>query len=78
MVATRAFEDLIGYLVNNNPDRLLKYHVPSKTQKRIESLLYKEKNSALTKEEKKELDQYMIVEHIFRMAKARALKSIAE
>lgn len=77
MVKTRAFDDLIGYLVENNPERLLNYFLPDKTQQRITLLLDKDKNSVLTTEEKKELDHYLIVEHIFRLAKAKALKNIS-
>jgi len=43
---------------------------------RVTELLAKEKTVSITEEEKKELDQYMWLEHLMRLAKARARKAL--
>jgi hypothetical protein len=41
-------------------------------------LLYQEKNNTLTSDEKLELDHYLLLEHLVRLAKARAYQYMAE
>ena len=41
-------------------------------QERVSDLVLREKNTNLTADEKSELDNYMVIEHLMRMAKARA------
>ena len=46
-------------------------------QERVSMLLFKEKNASLTAIEKSELDNYLVIEHLMRMAKARAFQMTA-
>jgi hypothetical protein len=46
-------------------------------QSRVSDLLFKNQNDNLNSEEKNELDSYMLLEHIMRLAKARAFSILA-
>ena len=41
-------------------------------------LIFREKNEGISSEEKSELDHYLILEHLLRLAKARAYDFIKE
>ena len=41
-------------------------------------LIFREKNDVLSSDEKSELDHYLILEHLLRLAKARAYDFIKE
>jgi len=75
MVTTNAFDEIIDFLAGYEPERILNFHPSPKTQKRVESLLAKKHTSQLSSKEKSELDYFLMLEHIIRLAKARALKS---
>jgi hypothetical protein len=46
-------------------------------KERVADLILREKTSGLSPDEKSELDRYMELEHIIRLAKARALQYLA-
>lgn len=72
------FEELAELLAGMNPERVLAFRTSTKAQERLEDLLWKNKEGKrLTDAEKEELDNFMLVEHIVSLAKARALKHLA-
>ncbi len=75
MIDAKAFDEIIDFLVGYEPERILGFHPSNKTQKRVELLLEKKHNKELDSKEKSELEYYLMLEHIIRLAKARALKS---
>jgi len=75
MVVTKAFDEIIDFLAGYNTERILNFHPSQKTQNRVELLLAKKKNQELSSTEKSELDYFLMLEHIIRLAKAKALKS---
>lgn len=71
-------EELAELLAKMDPERVLSFRISEKAQERLETLLGKNKTEeGLEEAEKSELEQFMLVEHIVSMAKARALKNIA-
>lgn len=71
-------EELAELLAKMDPEKVIAFRTSEKAQERLEVLL--EKNRAkegLDELEKAELEQFMLVEHIVSLAKARALKSIS-
>jgi len=48
------------------------YHPSAEAQQRVAELIAREKDGCLSPDEKAELDHFMDLEHILRMAKARA------
>lgn len=71
------FEELAELLASMDPLKVLAFHTSPAAQKRLERLLAKNKEGALTADETDELERFMTVEHIVRVAKARARQQLA-
>jgi hypothetical protein len=71
------YDELAELLANMDPDKVLKFHASAGAQKRLEDLLEKNREGTLTTDEKAEIDRFMTVEHIVRLAKARARRRIS-
>lgn len=68
-----AYEQIVDFLSSApTPERILKYKAPPKAQARVTQLIDKKKNTTLNTEEEEELTSYLHLEHILRMAKAKA------
>lgn len=68
------FDEFAYFLANLSPRRILAYKASPKAQARVNELLEKNKLAGLTIEENAEMERYMVVEHIVRLAKAKALQ----
>lgn len=73
----RAFDELAEFFASKAPSALIGFRPSKATSDRVERLIFKEKTGILTPEEKSELDAYMVLEHIMRLAKARARKYLS-
>ncbi len=73
MIATTAYQEIIDFIASGtSPETVIQFRPSNTTQKRVSELLHKEKNGALTPEEQSEMENYMLIEHLMRLAKARA------
>lgn len=73
METTRAYEEIINLIASPpNSQRIVSFEPSDSTKERVRSLINREKEGALSREEKEELDSYLQLEHIMRLAKARA------
>jgi hypothetical protein len=70
--ALKAYDEVIDFIAATNPDKVLAFHPSESTTNRVSDLIYREKTTGLAAEEKAELDHYMWLEHVMRMAKIRA------
>jgi hypothetical protein len=69
----RAYEELAELIASGGgPEAVAAYQASPKIQQRVSDLIEREKGNALTDEERSELDHYMQIEHVVRLAKARA------
>ncbi len=68
----RAYDEVIDFIAEANPRKVLAFHPSEATQERVSDLVYRQKTTGLSDEEKAELDHYVCLEHVMRMAKARA------
>ncbi len=72
-MALKAYEEVVDLIARgSDPGRVVAFHPSEETQARVEALISREKSSGLTAEEKSELDHYLLIEHLMRLAKARA------
>lgn len=71
------YDELAQFLASLSPRRVLAYKSSSKAQERINLLLLKNKEVGLNVEENVEMERYMSVEHIVRLAKAKALQKFS-
>ena len=72
MGALKAYDEVIDFIAATNQDKVLAFRPSEATMQRVSDLIYREKTTGLSPEEKTELDHYMWLEHVMRMAKIRA------
>jgi hypothetical protein len=71
--ATPAYLEIIDFIAaGTTPDAVAQFRPSLEAQQRIAQLIERNKEDALSPEEKAELDHFMELEHILRMAKAKA------
>jgi len=70
---TRVYEEIIDFIATETaPDKLLRFEASPQTRDRVADLIHREKTTGLAAEEVSELDHYLKLEHLMRLAKARA------
>lgn len=70
------YDELAFFLASLSPRKVLAYKASPKAQERVTLLLEKNRIEGLTTEENSEMERYMTVEHIVRLAKAKALQKL--
>ena len=74
-IQSKAYETIVSFMMTD-PEAILAFKASTALNERVFELVAKEKNNSITDVEKKELDQYMWLEHLMRLAKARAKKEL--
>lgn len=78
MLAPRLVDSVVEFLASSSkPEDILAYKLPVDLQERASYLLEQNREGLISPEEKEELDQFVFLEHIFRLAKARARTQLA-
>ena len=73
MTTAKAYEEVIDFIAaGNSPDTLIAFRPSEAARARVLDLVSHEKSGSLTPEETSELEHYLQVEHIMRLARARA------
>jgi hypothetical protein len=73
-----AYDEIIDFIAAGpTPTSLIAFQPSEAAKERVAELIFREKNMALSTEEKAELDRYMVLEHLLRLAKARAHHNLA-
>lgn len=74
---TKVYDEIIDFIAaGTTPKTVIDFQVSEAAKERLADLIYRSKTEGLTPEEKSELDKYLVLEHIMRLAKARAYKYI--
>lgn len=72
------FDEIVDFITSApQPAEIASYRPSVAIQAQLEILLYKKQNDLLSEDDREELEQYMLVEHLMRMAKARAKQRMA-
>jgi hypothetical protein len=70
---SRAYDEIVDFIAaGTTPDAVARFEPSQETKDYVAELIHKEKTGALTAEESSELDHFMKLEHLMRLAKARA------
>ncbi len=78
MSTVRAYEEIVDFIAaGTSPNNVVSYQPSPAAKERVTDLIFREKIGGLSLEEKSELDHYLQLEHIMRLAKARARQFIA-
>lgn len=73
MNTTKAYEEVVDFIAaGTTPQNVIAFRPSKEAQDRVSDLLEREKEGNLSASEKSELDHYLQLEHLMRMAKARA------
>jgi hypothetical protein len=70
-----AYDEIASLLAQLAPSKILALKASEEMQARLENLIEKSKEGALTTKEKDELDHYIVLERLVRLAKIRATRS---
>ncbi len=70
------YDELAMFLASLSPRKVLAYKSSPKAQERVNILLEKNKMAGLTNDENAEMERFMTVEHIVRLAKAKAMQEL--
>ena len=69
----RIYEEIVGFLARGtSPAQLVQFSPSRETKDRLADLIHREKTTELSEEESSEINHYVEIEHILRLAKARA------
>ena len=78
MVTYRAFDEVIDFIASGpSPEEILAFKPSAAMQNRVDELLEKKRESGLSESEAREVEQFLMIEHIMRLAKARARQRLA-
>jgi hypothetical protein len=78
MTVTRAYREIIDFIAaGSSPREVAEYHPSDEARARVADLVAREKSTGLTPEEASELQTALHLEHIMRLAKARARQHLA-
>jgi hypothetical protein len=79
MRPVRAYAELVDFIAANTaPAKLLAFRPSADTRSRVADLVFREKTAGLSRDESSELDHFLEIEHLMRLAKARARQQLAE
>lgn len=74
-----AYEEIIKFIAGGvTPQSLIDFQASEAVKERVADLIFREKNETISPEEKSEIDHYMVLEHLLRMAKAHAYEVITD
>ncbi|MEP7364509.1 MAG: hypothetical protein ABI972_14735 [Acidobacteriota bacterium] len=72
-----AYLEIVDFFAGTNPAAVIEFRPSMDAQRRLSSLVEREKSGELSVEEKVELDHFIEWEHLLRLAKARAREILA-
>jgi hypothetical protein len=77
-VANPVYLEIIDFIAaGTTPEAVADFRPSPEAQERLAALIEREKSSGLSPEEKAEVDHFLDLEHILRMAKARARQIVS-
>ena len=78
MAVSSAYEEIIEFIASGTtPNDVISFEPSEAVKERVADLISREKTAGLTAEETTELNHYMQLEHLMRLAKARARYHLA-
>jgi hypothetical protein len=73
----KAYEEVVEFIASRNPREVVEFKPSDAARDRVWELIAREKAGGISADEKSELDHYLEVEHLMRLAKARARQLLA-
>ena len=73
----RPYEELVEFIASLSPREVIEFKPSESARQRVWDLTERQKAAPLPADEKSELDHYLEIEHLMRLAKARARQLLA-
>lgn len=73
----KPYEEIVEFIASLRPRELIEFKPSEPARRRVWDLLERQKAAPLSAEERTELDHYLEVEHLMRLAKAHARQLLA-
>lgn len=71
------YEEVIDFIAaGTTPESVIEFQLSDAAKERLEDTIYRLKTEGLSPDEKIELERFLAIEHIMRLAKAKARKLI--
>jgi hypothetical protein len=71
----RAYDEIVDFIAaGTTPDSVSRFEASQSVRDQVADLIHKEKTAGLNADEASELDHFLKMEHVMRLAKARAAK----
>ena len=78
MLMTRVYEEIIDFIAaGTTPSGIVAFQPSEEAKARVADLIHREKTTGLSPSETTELNHYLQLEHLMRLAKARARTHLA-
>ena len=72
-VDSRAYDELVDFIAGGTtPEAVMRFEPSAATRDRVAELVEREKEFGLTSNEARELEHFLTLEHLMRLAKAKA------
>lgn len=79
MALVRAYDEIVDFIAaGSSPQTVSEFHPSDEVKVRVLDLLTRASSEALTADEASELEHYVQLEHLMRLAKARALRHLTD
>lgn len=72
MRPNKAYDEVIEFIASSSAQNVIAFSPSEEAKARVSDLIFREKTQGLPEDEKSELDHYLQIEHLMRLAKARA------
>ena len=71
------YEELVEFIASLNPREVVAFRPSENARQSVWDVIERQKSASLPSDEKAELDHYIEIEHLMRLAKARARQLLA-
>ena len=79
LLKTQAATEIAQFLANHpTPEQIVAFHPSSEVAKRAYDLIFTERNSSLTEEERQELESYLVLEYLMELVKLEAHRHVRQ
>ena len=72
MQPNKAYDEVIEFIASSSPQNVIAFRPSEEAKARVADLIFREKTEGLSEDEKSELDHYLQIEHLMRLARVRA------
>ena len=77
MTVQTVYDHIADFIAGLDPEKVLELKATEAMSERLENLIAKKKESGLSEEEQDELNHYLVLERLIRLAKIRARLKLA-